>query len=395
MKNQLIHSDRVDPGTELFIDALRGIAALMVLFSHGMDLAISQVHGWQFADNPPLWRTLRTLFATGEHWVWCFFVLSGFCIHLSIARSLREGRFRFLPYALARTTRIYPLYLVGFALALTAYAVVPDLGGFDGHKPVREFFATLLSLQIFTNTFPGFQPSWSLSCEMIYYAAWPVLLLIASGREKLAFTIGMIASVTVAAAVWTMWNVFHLMEDRAFIDGIWTCSSLFMLWLAGAGLAIAWQPIAAAMTWRRWWVGMILFAIAVFLLFGLRFQSYPAWTTHMAAWVAMPGIVLIMAGARLLRMDSRPAWVARSCRWLGLFSYPCYILHDQLLLLTNQWLEGLLPATWLAQPFARLGLMLIIVLPVLILIGPSLERFFMGWRSRLLRGHKTTPVPTQ
>jgi peptidoglycan/LPS O-acetylase OafA/YrhL len=394
LKTQLIHSDRVDPGTELFIDALRGIAALMVLFSHAVDLAISQVYGWQFAENPPFWRAVRAVLGTGEHWVWAFFVLSGFCIHLSIARSLREGRFRFMPYALARVTRIYPLYLLGFVLALIAYAVVPDLGGFDGHRPVREFWATLVSLQIFTNTFPGFQPSWSLSCEMIYYAVWPILLWVASGKEKRAVGVGLVASLLVAGTVLVMWNVFHVMEGRAFVDGIWTLSALLILWLAGAGLAVGWGPLSAAVTMRRWLGGLAVFATSAILLFTLRYQQYPHWSTHLAAWVAMPGIVLIIAGARFSRFDQAAPWVGVACRWLGLFSYPCYILHDQMLAITNYLMAPLLPEAWAAQPGVRVILYLVLVLPPLMLVGPALERRLMGWRSRVLCARKPKPVAT-
>jgi len=319
-------------------------------------------------------------------------VLSGFCIHLSIARSLREGRFRFMPYALARVTRIYPLYLLGFVLAWIAYAVVPDLGGFDGHQPVREFWATLFCVQIFTNAFPGFQPSWSLSCEMIYYAVWPMLLWVASGKEKRAFAVGMVASLLVAGVVLVMWNGFHVMEGRAFVDGIWTLSALLILWLAGAGLAVGWGPLSSAVTFRRWLGGLAVFAAAAVLLFTLRYQQYPHWSTHLAAWVAMPGIVLLIAGARFVRLEQAAPWVGTACRWLGLFSYPCYILHDQLLAITNYLMAPLLPEAWAEQPGVRVILYLVLILPPLMLIGPALERRLMGWRSRLLRARKTQPV---
>jgi peptidoglycan/LPS O-acetylase OafA/YrhL len=386
LKTELTHADRVDGGTELFIDALRGVAALMVLLSHAVDLAISQVHGWEFGENPPVWRAVRATVGTGEHWVWCFFVLSGFCIHLSIARALREGRFRLGPYALARVTRIYPLYLLGLGLALAAYLVVPDLGGFDGHKPVREFWATLLSLQIFTNSFPGFQQSWSLSCEMIYYGVWPMLLWMAGGREKRAFRAGMAASLTVAGGVLVMWTVFHRMEDRAFVDGIWSVSALFVLWLAGAGLAAGWGPIAEPVTRRRWHAGLAVLAAATVLLYAVRYLEYPHWSTHLVSWAAMPGIVLMIAGARHAGLAAAPARVATGCRWLGLFSYPCYILHDQMLALVNHLTEPLLPEAWAGQPMARVAVYLAVILPPLALAGPALERFFMGWRTRLLRG---------
>jgi peptidoglycan/LPS O-acetylase OafA/YrhL len=385
----------VDSSTELFIDALRGIAALMVLLSHSVDLAISQVHGWEFGENPPFWRAVRATLGTGEYWVWCFFVLSGFCIHLSIARSLREGRFRFFPYALARVSRIYPLYLIGLALAIVTYELVPDLGGYDGHVPVRQFWASLMSLQILTNTFPGFAQSWSLSCEMIYYAIWPALLWVAKGSESKALKTGFFGSFVLAAGIFILWEVYHTLEGRASVDGVWTLAVLFILWLAGAGLSISWDTLSAATTLRRWHAGMGIVLAAVGLLAVMRYQQYPSWTTHVAAWTAMPGMVLIIAGARHFRLNSAPEWAQSACRWLGLFSYPCYILHDQLLLLLDHYVEPLLPAYVLTQPILRAGLYIAIIVPPLMLAGPSMERYFMSWRARWLRGWSTRFLPVK
>ena len=388
MKTELTYTDRVESGTELFIDALRGIAALMVLLSHAVDLAVSQVYGWEFGESPPMWRAVRATLGTGVQWVWCFFVLSGFCIHLSIARSLREGRFRLMAYGIARVTRIYPLYLLGLALAVVTYLLVPDLGGFDGHVPVREFWATLLSVQIFTTSFPSFQQSWSLSCEMIYYGVWPVLLWVTSGREKRAFWVGMVASLTVAGLVLVMWNGFHLMEDRAFVGGIWSVSSLFVLWLAGAGLAVEWRVISEAVTISRWRAGIAVLVVATGLLFILRYMQYPHWSSNLVSWVAMPGIVMLIAGARHAGLAAASVRVAVFCRWLGLFSYPCYILHDQMLALVNHLTEPLLPEGLAGQPAVRVFVYLMIILPFLAMIGPGMERLLMGWRSRVMRGRK-------
>ena len=382
----------MDSGTELFIDALRGIAALMVLVSHSVDLGISRVYGWGLDENPPFWRAMRATLGTGEYWVWCFFVLSGFCIHLSIAHAQREGRFRFLPYALARVTRIYPLYLLGFLLAILTYKLVPALGGYDGHVPARQFWATLLNLQIFTNTFPGYMQSWSLSCEMIYYAAWPSLLWLTSGRALGALKMGMIGSFALSTGIFVLWVLFHSLEDRAVVDGLWTSAALFLLWLSGAGLAISWKSVSESTTVRRWFSGMAIFVTAVGLLAVMRYQQYPSWTTHVAAWVAMPGLVLLIAGGRHFKLDGASKRVRSACAWLGLFSYPCYILHYQMLLLSDHWLEPLLPEVLVTQPLLRAFIGILIVLPLLMLIGPALEKFFMKWRSQLLRSYGTRSV---
>jgi peptidoglycan/LPS O-acetylase OafA/YrhL len=119
----------------------------------------------------------------------------------------------------------------------------------------------------------------------------------------------------------------------------------------------------------------------------MRYQQYPSWTTHVGAWVAMPGLVLLIAGARHLRLNHASLRVQSVCRWLGLFSYPCYILHDQILHLSNHYMEPLLPEFMVTQPLVRAFLCILLTLPLLMLIGPTLEKFFMAWRTRLLSGY--------
>jgi peptidoglycan/LPS O-acetylase OafA/YrhL len=387
--------NRIDRGTELFVDAVRGLAALLVLGSHAFDLAISRVYGWGFGENPPGWRFLRAVFGTGEQWVWCFFVISGFCIHLSIARSLKEGRFRLRPYLVARVSRIYPLYLIGLGLAVVTYHAAPAIGGFDGHVPTRQFWASVASLQIFTNTYPSYDPSWSLSCEMIYYVLWPVLLLVMRKRVDRAFQIGMAGSIGLVAAIFFVWAIaqHHRIDERAFVDGLWALGALFPLWLCGAWLASNWDSFSVTVTRRIWLSGVAAFGTAMMFLFTLRYLQYPPWSVHMGAWAALPGIFLVIAGGRYAGLGNASERVAAACRWLGQFSYPCYLLHFQLMHLLEEYGLPLLPSAWVAQPMVRFGVYLAVLLPVLALIGPPIERAFMGWRTRLLKRIDAPSIP--
>ena len=379
--------NRVDQGTELFIDALRGVAALLVFGSHAFDLAVSRIYGWDFSENPPIWRFLRAIFGTGEQWVWCFFVISGFCIQLSIGRSLREGRFKIGPYMLARLSRIYPLFLVGLALAVITYKVAPAIGGFDGHVPTRQFWASLVSLQIFTNTYPSYDPSWSLSCEMIFYFAWPLLLILTGRRLSRAFSVGMWCSIGLIGVILIVWAgaQHHRIDERAFVDGLWALSALFPLWLCGAWLATNWDAFAATVSRRVWVGGLIAFGIGMTFLFTLRYLQYPAWSVHMGSWVALPGIFLSIAGARHVGLGNASKSISTTCRWLGRFSYPCYLLHFQLLHLLDEFGMPLLPSSWSVHPLVRFGFYMIVLLPILAWGGPPLEGALMAWRSRLLK----------
>jgi len=181
-------SQRLDKDGEMLIDALRGIAALMVLFCHAFELACSEIHGWDPDKASGMWRFARASLGNGDFWVWCFFVISGLCIHRSISRTIREESFSWQRYALARVTRIYPLFLVGLALAMVPWLMGLEFAndGTPNSAPWPQLGATLLNLQIFTATFPNFGPSWSITCEVVYYALWPLALIQMRGQATRA-----------------------------------------------------------------------------------------------------------------------------------------------------------------------------------------------------------------
>ncbi|MCY0389795.1 acyltransferase [Robbsia sp. Bb-Pol-6] len=103
------------------LDALRGIASCMVVFSH-------------FAlIGPLIWinRTPLRLLATGHEAVLLFFVLSGFVLTLQQTGSRRVG---YPEYLLKRFCRIYLPYICVLVLAivclfLTYHGLVPWAGG--------------------------------------------------------------------------------------------------------------------------------------------------------------------------------------------------------------------------------------------------------------------------
>jgi peptidoglycan/LPS O-acetylase OafA/YrhL len=71
---------------------------------------------------------------------------------------------------------------------------------------------------------------------------------------------------------------------------------------------------------------------------------------------------------------------------LGAFSYPCYILHIPLLLILNSKGDALFSEFSKNHPaWLTFGEILGVVL-ILGLVGPSLERFAMRWRSELMAG---------
>jgi peptidoglycan/LPS O-acetylase OafA/YrhL len=106
------------------IDALRGVAALGVVFFHAVE-QIKQPLPNNLLDYPI--RLIQFGSSFGYIGVFLFFVISGFCIHLQWARARAAGTepdIRFGSFWKRRIRRLYPPYLIALVLYLltTAWA---------------------------------------------------------------------------------------------------------------------------------------------------------------------------------------------------------------------------------------------------------------------------------
>lgn len=382
--HSIIMDSRLDKDSELLLDALRGLAAFVVLWAHGFELAAGSAFGWELSTNSEGWRHARAILGNANWCVWCFFVISGICIHRSIARGVASGRFNWWRYVLARVTRLYPLFLLGLALAVVAWSLGLDFAVQEVKaRPWRELGASLFNLQILTTPFPAFAPSWSLSCEVIYYAAWPVLLLWAKGDTWAATRRVMIGSVVLLAGILVVWQLKPERASSALLQGLWTATALFPLWVTGAVMSSRWEALTASISRKVWLLGILICVVGAVLSIMAKHSHQPDFRMDMLAWFSLPGLAIVLAGGRHLALGSRPR-AEPVCRWLSQFSYPCYILHMPLLLLVHHGVGRL--AALKGQVFLQTGISFLIVLALLVVFGPALERFFMAWRSRVLSG---------
>ena len=367
-----------DEDTELFIDAVRGLAAFAVLVTHAVDAAISDVFGFAPLSNPMPWRIFRSLFGHGGFFVWTFFVLSGFCIHQSIARGLAARKVSWSRYLLARVTRIYPLFLIGLLLAVLYWFLVKRPLGEAFAKP--QFGASLFMLHAFTNVYTGYEQSWSLSNEMLYYLAWPVALILARGRQKKAVQISLMGTLLIVAVVVAAQQVFRFKPGSAALHGVLVITILYPVWIAGAWLCIHWARARSTQTLRGWLSQCVpLCLLPMALLSYVRFLGEAAIGVDIVGLTSIPGLMLLISGGHLLRLGAK-SWARPVCHWLGQFSYPCYILHFQIMLLANHYLFRDVSG----HPFLRMVTLILIPLAITAAIGPAIERRIMAWRKGVL-----------
>ncbi len=372
--------NRLDPDSEVFIDGLRGLLAIAVLISHAVDLGIYRTISSDMETTPVLWRVARATIGHGGFYVWVFFVISGLCIHQSIARAMAQGCFRWRSYLFARATRLYPLYLVGLLLAVIALPHAAELTSNASVHPWRQLVASLFMMHGFTDSFPGFSPSWSLANEAAYYFVWPMALIMAANRQGKAVAYSLVGLLVPAACVACVWWIFGPKSVGSTLNGFWVIGILFPTWLAGAILAMNWEKMSQWVTIGRWKLGIAMSVAAALLLSIAKYYDVAPKYIDLMSCVSIPGIVIVLAGGHHLRLAGDERLAVR-CKRLGLLSYPCYILHMPLMCLTDWAAETVVPGWVLMNVYVRILSLLLPSALVLIGLGPWAESRLLAWRA--------------
>lgn len=286
------------------IQALRGLAVLLVLVFHLHELEAHYVSGPRF---------LPDFAAIGRCGVDLFFAISGAVMVLST-----RGRFGLAGetarFALRRALRIYPLYWFYSALTLSVY-LLPATAVGPGWVDV-DFGASFL-------LWPQEKPplllvGWTLWHELYFYAVFALFLL--GSAAGLARNLGIWALLTAAAGVayWTWFNppavsILRLATDPLTFEfiggallGLWWCRGngrrggpvLLGSGLALWGLAAAIYPDSLSASVPDRWIRVLCLGIpALLVLYG--------------------ALILERAGKIL------PRWLV----WTGTVSYSIYLSH--------------------------------------------------------------------
>ena len=133
------------------LDALRGIAVLMVLAFHYTTRLGELVPGAAWGG-----------FAFGEYGVHLFFVISGFVIIMTLDRSERPADF-----LVARFSRLYPAYWTG--IAVTSLFLWLAAGPFEP-PAARQIAVNFSMVQGFFNVPAVDGVYWTLEVELLFYA---------------------------------------------------------------------------------------------------------------------------------------------------------------------------------------------------------------------------------
>jgi peptidoglycan/LPS O-acetylase OafA/YrhL len=345
------------PSRLAWLDVLRGVAALCVVFNHFGYFVPRQVQTAVYQWINP-----------GDYGVFVFFIISGYIVPASLER---KGSVR--TFWVSRVFRLYPLYLLAVGIAVALWmAHFGSLRG-EGSDPETSILSQMLMM---SNVLAGQNlPNvvWSLSYEMIFYLLLTALFMARvhqrSSRYALAFGVAAVALGGLLPQAYFTNTVFSprliaLLADLVVLTGLaFAVVMRGMPRLFGAALAaiVGLTLLAFNGTWLSPWealsilglmfTGTMLYraeqgqypwrnaiAIAAAVLglaiaaglwhshaWGMSAQAEISWERRWFLSVLLAGLTF---GVGLAFRDVR--W-PRILTWLGLISYSVYLLHPALI----------------------------------------------------------------
>ncbi len=303
-------------------DVLRAVAVLMVVAYHTLTPRYGELLPWAgwFRDfSAPPSPKFFSLYPITFGWagVSLFFVLSGFCIHLSF---LRSTAFSLPHFFWNRVWRIAPAYFV----ALVAFSLLTHVEFFHLYG-WKQFFAHLFFLQDFRGyTFFAINPSfWSIATEMQLYCLFPLLLMVRQRR-------GIEGCLVVTLAVGLLWRVAAVakwgLPDHLISPAFCSPLMTWFDWTLGAYVAERAAQSRAAFRYRAVWVVLGLAAFVASTLY----KPLTAFSFSLAAVVS----AVVLDG--LVWTPLRKTALVSALSFVGTVSYSIYLWHQPLVFGTVQ-----------------------------------------------------------
>jgi peptidoglycan/LPS O-acetylase OafA/YrhL len=331
-------------GRMLSLDAMRGVAAVVVVVYHALGVAPQTAFvGWQWW----LPEALSYVVHFGYAGIYMFFVISGFCIHLHWARARAAGveqpKINFYAFWKRRVRRLYPPYLAALALYLVynAFQHPPTASELKGFYlwDLTLHLLMLHNLDLRT-TYSINGAFWTLAIEEQLYLAYFLLLF-------LRIRYGWARTLLVCAAARIGWlllgRALHYFSGVEIPVGEAAATNWF-IWALGALSVEAALGVVRLPVWcYRLWAGAAALLLAMGLALWLPHVNHLPWI-HDPGWLLMHpawgvGFFIIVNGAvraeqRRRALSVRASRLLLGLAGLGLISYSLYLTH---LFVLMQW----------------------------------------------------------
>lgn len=322
----------------ILLDALRGVAALIVLYYHCFEC-----FGYEIAEGTGIYTQVCD---HGYLAVDFFFLLSGFVIAYAYddRKTMNFGTF-----AKRRLIRLHPMVVAGGVIGLVCFLIDGGTDWFGNAATpgnlALAFFMTLLMLPVLPGwstdvrgngeIFPLNGPQWSLFFEYIGNIIYALLLRKLPTRA--------LALVTLVCGIILGWHVLdsaYLGEGWSFIEhGFWwgLLRMLFPYFLGMLLCRIFLKQKRESMQAKYIVPTFAACSSVLLVLLAMPFVGNPHLTWQngyyiiLLTYVMFPLIVWTAACAGCADKSKHTAFTINSLTFLGEISYPLYIVHYPLM----------------------------------------------------------------
>ncbi len=319
------------------LDALRGAAALMVVWYHFFE-------GFAFAEGSAI-----TTFNHGHLGVDLFFMLSGFVISYAYDDrwNSAHNRLTLKEFFKRRLIRLHPMLIMGAVIGLVTFLLQGGVKWDGTPTPISWSLVALVLTMLFIPAYPGAPydlrgngemyslngPSWSLFFEYIGNLLYALIIRRLGNRA--------LAVLTTALGVAWCWFATTDVSGYDMIGIGWTLDTanffgalLRMMFPFSLGMLMArnFKPVKIkGIFWIAWAILFTLFSVPAFAKCGA--VSINGLYEFACILFVFPAIVWLTASGKATGKAS-----SAFCKFLGDISYPLYIVHYPVMYLFYAWL---------------------------------------------------------
>lgn len=314
----------------VFLDSLRAIAVLLVLWSHIFLVGINEpatVEAWvpdanalafgttigqeNISSEPTLWGTLKNLVISVRGiGVPLFFVISGFVMLRTVDRT------RPIPFIIQRFFRIVPTCLFCVALVAGVTYAYCTAKGISQPNTIEGILASAFAANYYNNSFPTLPVLWTLEVEIIFYV---IMAIAATAFKRLGYKELVFISLLCLAAVSAY--TFPNQQAKAMPDIFKHLSAI----LVHISYMMIGAVIYRANEDAHKLKGIIITFAAVAIYATAYKLFWNATNTHIgSSLLSSSAALIVFIVGMLVGMHSK---IFAPLRWIASISYPLYLVH--------------------------------------------------------------------